>query len=284
MVINLLKAAALFSFVMFLTESAAAQSMAFGSTGEPIQAGNSRFFDPGAVIGIEEDSTTANVNGNNVDVNVAEKMYTGYFVPDGNGGVIFMPGKTMKAPNVRFIEAREIKLKVRELADQLTANLPESVKCGTFLPVTFVSQDNFDSTSSFGRYIAEQLYFEFNQRGMKVQEYRLASKITMTEGFGETALTRKQQPKSIRSANDILAVGTYFSTRDAVMLNARLVRGSDKMVLSSANMVFKQTRLSRQMLAKRSVKPGDIRIKAFPRPAPVAPTTINPFDAGQDIH
>lgn len=291
MVINFFRAAALLSSaaaiflsaVMFLTEPAAAQGIAFGSSGEEIQNASPRGFDPGAVMSIE-DGGTANVGGRNVDVNTATRKYTGYFMPDGNGGMIFTPGKEVKAPSQRFIEAREIKLKVRELADQLTTNLPESLKGSTFLPVSFVSQDNMDSTSSFGRYIAEQLYFEFNQRGMNVQEYRLANKITMHEGVGETALTRNLPAKSIRSTSAILAVGTYFSTRDAVMLNARLVRGSDGTVLSSANMVFKQTKLSRSMLANRSVKSGGIRIKAFPRPKPANTGPANPFDLGQDIH
>ena len=274
-------ASLLISSLILFNQAAHAQDVV-GSSGEQVQTGDHRSVDPGAVMELT-DGGTAIINGRERSVSIATKQYTGYFIPDGNGGMIFKRGKEVKEPNPRFIDAREIKLKVRELADQLTEKLPSALRSSTFLPTTFVNQDNFDSTSSFGRYIAEQLYFEFNQRGMHVQEYRLGKNIKMNEGIGETVLTRGLKAKSIASSNQILAVGTYYATGDAVMLNARLVQGSSGTVLSSAQLIFKQTKLSKSMIANRSVKAGGVRIKAFPKPK--APGEgASPFDLGQDIH
>ncbi|SHN66268.1 FlgO family outer membrane protein [Desulfovibrio litoralis] len=284
---SFLKIMILCSVLMPFNSQVSAQTEVFGSSGQQVQSGDRTQVDPGAVVSTDG-SVRAHINGVRTTANIIDRNYTGYFLPDGRGGVLFQPGQEIKPLNPRYIDAREIKLKVRELAEQLTQDLPSSLQNSVILPTAFVTQDNFDMTSSFGRYIAEQLFFEFNQRGMNVKEYRLDKSIRMTEGVGERALSRRKKTKAINRANTLVVVGNYFSTKDAVMLNASLVDGKTQSIIRSANLVFEQTPVSRAMIARRSssAQAVGVGIRAFPRPAPkqTTPNASSPFDLGQDIH
>jgi hypothetical protein len=106
------------------------------------------------------------------------------------------------------------------------------------LPTSFVSQDDFNRSSPLGRYLAETLIHEFNQRGFPVREYRVDGTITMNEATGETALTRRGKIATAKVEGNALLVGTYHQDPDAIFVNARLVRSSDGIVLRTAHIML----------------------------------------------
>ncbi len=144
------------------------------------------------------------------------------------------------ASEASYVDAQEVKLKVRELADQMLATVPNDALTGLVaVPTTFVNQDNFQSTNSFGRLVSESLYYEFNQRGFPVREYRLSPGITTKEGLGDFALSRVRGIKTSGEKWAALIVGTYYLDRDSVIVNARMVRASDGMVLRTGQLVMR---------------------------------------------
>ena len=147
--------------------------------------------------------------------------------------------KTVLPTDPNFIAAQEVKLKVRELADQLLASLPNDALVGAVaLPTTFVDQNDFNSSSPLGRYLAEGLIYEFNQRGFPVREYRTDGTITMREGIGETTLARKGTIGTAKGKSNALLLGTYHQDPDAIFVNARLVRSSDGVVLRTGQVML----------------------------------------------
>ena len=147
--------------------------------------------------------------------------------------------KTVAPTDPNFVAAQEIKLKVRELADQLLASLPNDALTGfVALPTSFVDQNDFNTSSPLGRYLAEGLIYEFNQRGFPVREYRTDGSITMREGMGETALARKGKIATAKGKGNALLIGTYHQDPDAIFVSARMVRASDGIVLRTGQIML----------------------------------------------
>jgi len=147
--------------------------------------------------------------------------------------------RTVSPTDPNFIAAQEVKLKVRELADQLLASLPNDALAGfVALPTSFVDQNDFTSSSPLGRYLAEGLIYEFSQRGFPVREYRTDGSITMSEGIGETTLARKGKIATAKGKGNALLIGTYHQDPDAIFVNARLVRSSDGLVLRTGQIML----------------------------------------------
>ena len=91
-------------------------------------------------------------NGEEVSSVKVNDLNSGMMFPDGNGGVIWMQGEKYQKQNAGYVDARELKLKVRELAEQLVAGMRDNSLQGTVaLPVSFVNLDNLNESSSFGR-------------------------------------------------------------------------------------------------------------------------------------
>lgn len=216
-------------------------------------------------------------------------------IADGNGGIITTPGVPFGQQNPNHTDARELKLKVRELAEQLVADMRDcSLQGVVALPTDFVDLNNFERTSAFGRLVGEQLFHELNQRGYPVREYRMAGSVKVRKE-GEFILSRALSNKS--TGGSVVIVGTYSATPDSVFVNARLVRPNGR-VLRTANLVLENNPTLNRMLRASSGggarstlalgKSGEgsgMRIRDFDnavRPAP--PQNLTPFDQGQDIH
>lgn len=138
-----------------------------------------------------------------------------------------------------YVDAQELKLKIRELADQMLATTPNSALDGLVaMPTSFVDLDNKAQTSALGNLFAESLIYEFNQRGFPVREYRLTGNIDVILGQGDFALLRKGLVSTVNQKWAALIVGTYYRTKDAVFINARLVRASDGMVVRTGQLVL----------------------------------------------
>ena len=146
-----------------------------------------------------------------------------------------------------YIDAVELKLKCRELADQMLATVPnDALKGVVALPTSFVEQGNRNMSSPLGRLISEALIYEFNQRGFPVREYRLAGKVSVTGGRDDLAfLNNVSIPVGQKWA--ALIVGTYYVDKDATFVNARLVRATDGLVLRTGQLVLPNTGIVQRM-------------------------------------
>lgn len=234
-------------------------------------------FAPGAPIITERDGS-ALINGKNVPMRSMVKEDTGYFLPDGNGGLIMYPGGERPELNPSYMDARELKLQVRELAEQLLANIKQGDLYGKIgMPTSFVNQNNFKQSSAFGRYIAEQMFHEFNQRGFPVREYRIGNSIKMQEGNGDFFLSRDKGSVAVSSKTSVVLVGTYYQDGSNLFINARLIRPSDGLVYRTGQMVVPMTSTTKAMLKRSSryLEPGVLKISSEGGSAPAVRSSGN---------
>lgn len=244
---------------------------------------------PGAPLELE-DHGEVTVDGQTVPLRRAVKQDMGLMVPDGEGGMIWIPAdKERPEANPNYIEARELKLKIRELCDQLISNINQAGLYGAVaLPTSFVNQDDFEQTSSFGRYVAEQMFYEFNQRGFPIREYRIGNEIVMRESEGDFFLSRPDGAFPIPKDSSVVIVGTYYQDKFSLFVNARLLRPADGMVLRTAQMVMPMTGVAERMLARsgRRLETGSLGIRA----ATVETRSgregkpLSAIDMGYDVH
>ena len=223
----------------------------------------------------------ATVNGRKVLVREAQGLDAGVVVPDTGDNLIWMsaPARPM-SPG--YTDARELKLKIRELASQLIADMPASMQGTVAVPTSFVNQEDFSQSSPLGRFIAEQFYYECNQRNFPVKEYRMASAVSITED-GEFLLSRKAKSIPTTTPGTVYVVGTYFIDRQAVFINARLIRGNGT-ILRTAQIILPNSSLTRRMLAGggKTLRSGSLPIRDYK--ITTQPTNLTPFDRGEDVH
>lgn len=131
---------------------------------------------------------------------------------------------------------------------------------------SFVELKNLTYTSSFGRYLAEQLMSEFQQKGYQVIEIRKSTSLTIQEKRGEYGLSRDIAEISPSVAARVLVTGTYTLTGDQILVNARAIDNKNAMLLSSAIMSFPRNQVTDLLLADR--------IKATPRQREISTTMV----------
>lgn len=245
-------------------------------------------LDPGAAM-ITSAPRWANINGVPTAVRPEQSLHSGMMLPDGRGGYIWMGANTpMARPDPANDDARELRLKIRELAEQLLANeVGAGLGNSIVLPTSFVNQDNFEQTSSFGRFIAEQMFYEFNQRGVAVREYRQAPEIVSKKGDqeGDFMLTRGAGNVTINSQRAAVLVGTYYADKHSVFVQARLINGATGMVMRTAMVSFAMTQVTKKMVRNATATPltaAPIGIRDFN--ATIQSTKASPVQYGQDVH
>ncbi|MDR2055148.1 MAG: hypothetical protein LBQ10_04695 [Desulfovibrio sp.] len=141
-----------------------------------------------------------------------------------------------------YVDAVELKLKCRELADQMLATMPNDALQGfVAMPTAFVEQNNSSQSSPLGRLIAESMFYEFNQRGFPTREYRLTGHISVVGGRDDLALAANQIVPTRGQKWAALIVGTYYVEKRATFVNARLVRAGDGLVLRTGQLVLANT-------------------------------------------
>ena len=241
---------------------------------------------PGAPLELE-DQGAVTVDGQTVPLRRAVKQDMGLMVPDGEGGMIWIPAdKARPEADPNYIEARELKLRIRELCEQLISNINQAGLYGAVaLPTTFVNQDDFEQSSSFGRYVAEQMFYEFNQRGFPIREYRIGDDIVMREGEGDFYLTRQDGSFAIPKDCSVVIAGTYYQDKFSLFVNARLLRPADGMVLRTAQLVMPMNGVTQRMLARsgRRLEAGTLGIRSA---AEIRPENkpVSAIDMGYDVH
>ncbi len=101
------------------------------------------------------------------------------------------------------------------------------------LVASFVNINNMNTSSAFGRMVAEQVGSRFAQQDYTVMEMKLRSEVYIEEGAGEFALSRSV--KDLSRAHNAAAViaGTYAVGKNSVYVSARLIRATDSLVLAA---------------------------------------------------
>lgn len=164
------------------------------------------------------------------------------------------------ANSAGYVDAMEVKLKCRELADQMLATVPnDAIQGFVAVPTSFVDQNNTSQSSPLGKLFSETMFFEFNQRGFPTWEYRLSGNIAVTGGQGDLALASSQIVQA-RQKWGAMLVGTYAVDKDVTFVNARLVRASDGLVLRTGQVIMPNT-----PIVKRMITP-DARVSKFHLP------------------
>ncbi|GAB6176477.1 FlgO family outer membrane protein [Desulfobaculum senezii] len=181
-------------------------------------------------------------------------IHPGVLVSDGKDGYIWLHSNDpMSAPPEHMAAAQELRLKIRELAAQLLADGPDLGGAVT-IPVSFVNQDNFMRTSSFGRFVAEQMFHELSRRGIPVREYRTMPTVATYPANGEFVLTRDMERAAPQVQPGLVLAGTYYFDENSLFVNARLFRPTDGVVARTASALIQQTPLTKAMLAKSAAR------------------------------
>lgn len=161
-------------------------------------------------------------------------------------------------------EAGEFKLKIREMSNELICNLEtfdfkDDLLDDGIAVCAFVDLKNLYKSSSFGRYLAEQLMSEFQQQGYPVVEIRKSIGITMQEKRGEYGLSRNPEEVKADPAARTMLTGTYTLTGDSILVNARIMDNKDAVLISSATIIFHRNLLCNILLADAAtlIKPAN---------------------------
>lgn len=163
-------------------------------------------------------------------------------------------------------EAEELRARTRELVYQLLQNAHEGLAEEYVLTVnTFVNLNSLYRTSSLGRYLGEQMIGELQAAGVGVIDVRKSNGLMIREQFGEYGLSRDINELSSVHGSQAMVVGTYTYANGQILLNARVLRNADGMVISHANIAFALDDLTGQMLKDEAMPPrrgGIVKIEA----------------------
>jgi TolB-like protein len=171
-------------------------------------------------------------------------------------------------PVLTVSEAAALRTEIQGLANELFRNLGDPENGGLeqgVLVCTFVELKKLTRTSSFGRYVAEQLMSEMQQRHYEVVEIRKSQAIMLQEKRGEFGLSRNPAEVSQSAAAGAMLTGTYTPSKDSIVINARIIDNRSAKLLSSATAILPRNQLAEELLADtasvRMEKPEPLYLK-----------------------
>lgn len=163
-------------------------------------------------------------------------------------------------------QSEELRARTRELVHQLVKNGYAGITEEYVLTVnSFVNLNNLYQTSSLGRYLGEQMIGELQTAGFGVIDIRKSNGLMIRENYGEYGLSRDMNELSRSHDSQAMVVGTYMYANGQIMLNARVLRNSDGMVLSHASLTFALNGLTSRMLDDEAMphpQGGIVKIEA----------------------
>jgi len=171
---------------------------------------------------------------------------------------------------LRVNEAVALHNDIYDLAEELFRNLADvdSEHGGmdkSILVCTFVDLKKLTRTSSLGRYVAEQLMSEMQQRHYEVVEIRKSQAVMLQEKLGEFGLSRNPAEISQTVAAGATLTGTYTPSKYSIVINARIIDNRSAKLLSSATAIIPRNQLVEQLLADtasvRETKPEPLYLK-----------------------
>lgn len=151
-------------------------------------------------------------------------------------------------------EATGLVLSIEAMAAELLTNMddpdPDTGDMANGLIVTtFVESSKLHRTSSFGRYLSEQLMNEFQRHAFTVIEMRKTTSIRMKEKSGEFGLARDEDELTPTVAADAMLTGTYFIGNEDIIVTARILDNKSAALLASSTVIFPKNKLTGRMLA-----------------------------------
>lgn len=169
-------------------------------------------------------------------------------------------------PEVPAAEAEELRARTRELVRQLLQNAADGIAEEYVVTVnSFVNLNSLYKTSSLGRYLGEQMIGELQAAGVEVIDVRKSNSLMIRESFGEYGLSRDMHELRSNHGSQAMVVGTYTHANGQILLNARVLRNSDGMVISHANSAFALDSFTGQLLQDEAAPPrqgGMVKIEA----------------------
>lgn len=127
---------------------------------------------------------------------------------------------------------------ILRLADRLLDQMPRIRANQTLAISSIVNLDQLDKTDGFGRQLSESMYSAFDSRGVHLVEPRLTGHLTMVPASGEFALSRDAADLVKKMNITYMLVGSYQPSRSGIHVNVRIIRLSDRAVVSAAYEFF----------------------------------------------
>ena len=154
------------------------------------------------------------------------------------GGVASKESIFMREPIVegKDSSSKKLSLKIIKLSLDISRNVRKGGRYRSIIVSTFVDQDRLYRTNSFGRFLAERLMDELNQRGFAVIETRAARKLLVQPNIGEMALSRDAEEMMNKYEADAIVLGTYKKLGNVLSVNTRMIVLDNQEVVSVANM------------------------------------------------
>jgi len=142
---------------------------------------------------------------------------------------------------------------IRVMAEELFANLedpdPYIGDLGDgMLVTTFVDLNTLYRTSSFGRYLAEQVMNEFQSHSYKVIDIRKSLSVMIREKRGEFGMSRDPEEIGASASAGAMLSGTYMVGEDDIIVNARILDNKSSVLLSSSTVIFNKNQFTEKML------------------------------------
>jgi hypothetical protein len=101
------------------------------------------------------------------------------------------------------------------------------------LTTTFVSNNDLNQTSQFGRILQEHITSRFVQLGYTVKEIKLRNNLLIKPKSGEIMLSRDLKMINPSITAQAILVGTYSYSKRKMYISARLINPENSMIISS---------------------------------------------------
>ncbi len=151
-------------------------------------------------------------------------------------------------------EATGLVLSIGAMTGELLSNLEDADPfsgdlADGLIVATFVESNKVTRTSSFGRYLADQLMNEMQRHAYKVIEIRKSESIRVQEKRGEFGLARQQDEIHNEIAAGAMLTGTYMIGHNDILVTARILDNRTSALLASSTVIFPKNKLTTLMLA-----------------------------------
>lgn len=98
---------------------------------------------------------------------------------------------------------------------------------------TIVDIDDLEKSSTLGRFISESVSARFTQNGYRMVEMKIQNAVYMKRDEGELMLTRQIREIASSHQAQAVVVGTYSRARSAVLVNLKVVKPENNIVIAA---------------------------------------------------
>lgn len=113
---------------------------------------------------------------------------------------------------------------------------------------SFVNLNDLYKTSALGRFLGEQMISELQHAGIEVVDVRKSANLLVHQRLGEFSLSRDMEEIPYIHEAHATVVGTYSEADGQLLINARILRNSDSLVMASASVVMEENALLSSLL------------------------------------